>query len=332
MDHSPRQNFNGQFARCRPKTENERRIHGHRQRGTRDRYQRRGKRRRLSPPSSPPPLSPESPDIVVVSDHDNGRKQPINRRTQSRQREDEVISIQNESFVIEKRLPEQPVFYDPQTAIARECNAIQCLFDDAPFEEDEKRRLIVHEKLNAISKWRREHERAVDDLGNPLSPPGSDDSDAEEEDSNEVNWGATRDRNRCSIFDDTKEVALMDNDGVNVLQNERWRLDEEMKDKYWIYHQRGYPIQCTKPPPDCYIDGEFLVANAKVVSKRRRNRKYRGKHSQRKKSHQLYDRGSGECQPVNFSSFRQNNGGNARYDDQAVQLAAYLDAVRMQKI
>ena len=286
----------------------------------------RKRRRRLSPPPTPPSHSPDSSETVVVSsDNDNDKnikKQPI--KSTNHQMKDTIISIEKGSFTIHKKMPRNPVFYDLQSDLAQKCKEIEYLFDGAPFEEDEKRRLVIHEQLNVIRKHRLFHEQCVDDYGNPLSPSGSEQEENEEEDPNRVEWGEMKNTDRRHIWEDTREIAVVDQHGVNVLDNDG---DEEMELSYWMYHpDHGYPIQATKPPADQYIDGNDILMMATTTrkkQKRKKQRKYKRNGKREKYGHY------GEHRDDQCDDRRWMNEAD-RMELKANQLADYLDRIRMQ--
>jgi len=213
------------------------------------------------------------------------------------------------------------VFYDQETEIAKKCNEIQSVFEDSMFEEEEKRQLILNEKLNAIQKHEALREKYVDSEGRPLSPSGSD-TECEDQSGEQVAFGPMIDSRPRDIWDATERLRMMDHRGVNVLDNER---DSEMMDRYGIYHPKGIKVQAMRPPQEHTIDGTFLIENAKFVSKRSRRRD----RAQKRRARAVP---SDASPPGPSSAAHSGSTEQLRSELRTKELAAYLSRVRQQTI
>ena len=187
-----------------------------------------------------------------------------------------IISIQHNTLITQRRKIENPVFYDDQTNLAKQCSFADKMYHNYSMIEDPdllnniKQKLIFEDTLN--------HNNNNFDGNLPVTP---DSSDVEDNVNNNhyPSFGQIKDTKITSITELTQKLELLNEDGINTLDNN----DNQTKD-FGIYNENDIYKQVIRFDKNKYLNGEDLInmnemKQFKTNKKKKRRKRQKQQHS-----------------------------------------------------
>ena len=189
-----------------------------------------------------------------------------------------IVSIDYNTLISQRKKKENPVFYDDQTNLAKQCAFADKMYhnysmiDDPDLLNDVKQKLIFEDTLN--------HNNNNLDGNLPVTP---DSSDAEDNNNNKhyPSFGQTKDTNITSITELTQKLELLNKDGMNTLDNS----DNQIK-HFGIYNENDIYKQVIRFDKNKYLNGDDLI-NMNEMKQFKTNNKKRKRQKRQKHQHSV---------------------------------------------